>query len=251
MQDQQLLRYSRHILVKELDYDGQNTLCQSHVVIMGLGGLGSPAALYLAAAGIGKLTLVDFDTVDESNLQRQVIHTEAQVGQPKVESARAHINALNSACEVCTLHAVLDAPAMLALFQQADLVLDCTDNFPTRFMINQACLQAGKPLVIGAAIRWEGQLMVVDPAHPELGCYQCVYPEVNEEQLTCAEAGIVGPVVGIIGTQQALLAIRMLTGAGGTAAGQLSLFDGLHGEWRKMKLRQYSQCPVCAQHAHK
>jgi molybdopterin-synthase adenylyltransferase len=246
MQDQQLLRYSRHILVNELDYDGQNTLCQSHVVIMGLGGLGSPAALYLAAAGIAKLTLVDFDTVDESNLQRQVIHTEARIGQAKVNSAREQINALNSACTVQTVNAVLDENAMYRLFQQADLVLDCTDNFPTRFMINQACLRAKKPLVIGAAIRWEGQLMVVDPTHPELGCYQCLYPEVDDAQLSCAEAGIVGPVVGIIGTQQALLAIRMLTGAGGTAAGQLTVFDGLHGDWRKLKLKQNPQCPVCA-----
>lgn len=250
MQDEQLLRYSRHILINELDYSGQERLCQAHVLIMGLGGLGSPAAQYLAAAGIGTLTLVDFDSVELSNLQRQVIHSEKSLGQPKVESARARIAELNSACQVQAVNRVLEEHELASLIATADLVLDCTDNFPTRFMINRLCLQAAKPLVIGAAIRWEGQLMAVDPAHPELGCYQCVYPQVSDEQLTCAEAGIVGPVVGIIGTQQALLAIRMLTGAGGTAAGSLTLFDGLHGEWRKMKLRQNQKCPVCAQHAH-
>ncbi|MCP5326552.1 MAG: molybdopterin-synthase adenylyltransferase MoeB [Oceanospirillaceae bacterium] len=250
MQDEELLRYSRHILINELDYAGQERLCQAHVLIMGLGGLGSPAAMYLAAAGVGTLTLVDFDKVEISNLQRQVIHGENTLGLPKVESAKQRIGQLNSACDVRALNRVLEENELAALVADADLVLDCTDNFPTRFMINQVCLRAGKPLVIGAAIRWEGQLMVVDPAKPELGCYQCVYPEVNEEQLTCAEAGIVGPVVGIIGTQQALLAIRMLTGAGGSAAGSLTLFDGLNGEWRKMKLRQNKKCPVCAQAAH-
>ena len=237
MNDQQLQRYSRQILMPQIDYDGQQKLISSHALIIGLGGLGSPASLYLAAAGVGHLTLVDFDTVELSNLQRQIIHRNADLGRPKVESARDNLLALNPEIRIDTLQGPLDDAALHAAAQRADIILDCTDNFAARHAINRASVATGTPLVSAAAIRLEGQLAVFDPRDTASPCYHCLYPETAEtEQETCTQNGILAPVVGSLGTLQALEAIKVLLNLGEPLRGRLMLFDALSFDIRIPKL---------------
>ncbi|MEW5837764.1 MAG: molybdopterin-synthase adenylyltransferase MoeB [Pseudomonadota bacterium] len=247
MNDLQLQRYSRQILLPQIDYEGQEKLLHSHALILGLGGLGSPASLYLAAAGVGRLTLVDFDTVDVSNLQRQIVHRNSDLGRHKIESARDNLLALNPDIRIDTLQAPLDDAALLQAVSQADVVLDCTDNFASRHAINRACVSARKPLVSAAAIRFEGQLSVFDSRHAASPCYHCLYPETAEtEQETCTQNGILAPVVGSLGTLQALEAIKVLLDLGETLRGRLMLFDALNFDIRFLKLKRDPHCAVCA-----
>lgn len=245
MNDEQLLRYSRQILLPHVDVSGQQKLSRARVLIIGLGGLGSPVATYLAAAGIGELVLVDFDHVDLSNLQRQIIHTTNSVGEPKVESAKIRIGELNPEVKVETIATKLEGEALAREVERAAVVVDCTDNFEARFVLNEACVNAGTPLVSGAAIRFEGQVSVFnnDGKSP---CYRCLYRDEGEEELRCSENGILAPVVGVIGTLQATEVLKMITGIGKTLNGRLMIFDGLTMEWRTMKLRRDPECPVCS-----
>lgn len=244
MNDDQLLRYSRQIMLPSIGIEGQERLLESRVIIVGLGGLGSPAAMYLAAAGVGTLVLVDFDQVDLTNLQRQIVHTTARIGELKVESARETLLALNPECRVETIPRQLDEDALLEQIEQADLVLDGTDNFATRFAINKACHQSGTPLVSGAAIRMEGQITVFtgEPGGP---CYHCLYPDEGEMDETCSANGVLAPLVGVIGSLQAIEAIKQLTGAGKTLQSRLLLLDALEMEWRSLRLTPDPACPVC------
>jgi len=246
MNDHQLQRYSRQILMPQIDFDGQQKLLQSHALIIGLGGLGSPASLYLAAAGVGHLTLVDFDHVELSNLQRQIIHRTADLGRPKIESARDNLLALNPDIHIDTLPAPLDENALLAAVKAIDIVLDCTDNFASRHAINRACVAARKPLVSAAAIRFEGQLSVFDTRQETSPCYHCLYPETPEtEQETCTQNGILAPVVGSLGTLQALESIKVLLNLGEPLRGRLMLFDALSFDIRILKLKRDPHCAVC------
>ncbi len=244
MTDDELLRYSRQILLPEFDIEGQERLRQAHVLLIGLGGLGSAVAMYLAAAGVGTLTLVDFDTVDLSNLQRQVIHQTAAIGRAKVESARDTLLAINPLIKISAVPKVLDEAQLLEQVQQADVVVDASDNWPTRRAINAACVKSGKSLVSGAAIRWEGQVLVWRP-DGEGGCYRCLYRDDAMNPETCAQTGVLAPVVGVIGSLQAVEAIKILTGIGETLNGRLLLFDAKHMEWRTINLRRWLECPVC------
>ncbi|OPX56712.1 adenylyltransferase and sulfurtransferase [Oceanospirillum multiglobuliferum] len=248
MNDQQLLRYSRQIMLPEVEIDGQQKLLAAKVLIIGMGGLGSPAALYLAAAGVGTLVITDFDSVDLSNLQRQIIHSQADIGRLKVESARDKIHALNPDCIVRALPEKLTEEALSQEIAQADLVLDCSDRFSTRFAVNQYAVQHKVPLVSGAAIQFSGQLAVFDNRLDSSPCYRCLYEESDDEALRCAENGVISPLVGIIGTMQALEAVKLLSGAGQPATGRLMLFDALTSQWRSMKLNQDPECPVCKKH---
>jgi adenylyltransferase/sulfurtransferase len=245
LSDTQLLRYSRHIMLPELDVDGQLRLLGARVLVIGLGGLGSPAAMYLAAAGVGTLVLVDDDVVDLSNLQRQIIHHTAAIGLSKVESAAATIARLNPDVRVICIAERLVGDRLAAEIAAADLVLDATDNFGSRYAMNEACWRAGKPLVSGAAIRWEGQVTAFDPRDPQSPCYRCLYPEGDDAALNCSENGIAAPLVGIIGASQALEAIKLLCGIGEPLAGHVLYFDGKWLEWRKLRLNRDPRCPVC------
>ncbi len=245
MTDDELLRYSRHILLPEFDIEGQERLRQAHVLIIGLGGLGSAVAMYLAAAGVGKLTLVDFDTVDLSNLQRQVIHQTAAIGRAKVESARDTLLALNPLVKIIAIAKALDEAELLEQVQRADVVVDASDNWPTRLAINAACVQSARPLASGAAIRWEGQVLVWRPDRDD-GCYRCLYRDDAMNPETCAQTGVLAPVVGVIGSLQAIEVIKILTGIGETLTGRLLLFDAKRMEWRTMKIRRWLECPVCS-----
>ena len=245
MNDDQLLRYSRQILLPQIDYEGQQRLLDSHALIIGLGGLGSPASLYLAAAGVGQLTLVDFDTVDLSNLQRQIVHRTSDIGRPKIESARDNLAALNPDIRIDTLPGPLDDDALREAVRAADVVLDCTDNFTTRHAINRACVAEKKPLVSAAAIRLEGQLSVFDTRKDESPCYHCLYREDGDELETCTRNGILAPVVGSLGTLQALETIKVLLGIGEPLVGRLMVFDALSFDIRTMKLRRDPSCKVC------
>lgn len=244
MTDDELLRYSRHLLLPECDIDGQERLRQSQALIIGLGGLGSPVALYLAAAGVGKLTLVDFDTVDLPNLQRQIIHRTADLGRPKVESARDALRALNPQIEMVAIARALDETELLVQVRQADVVVDASDNLRTRLAINAACIHAGTPLVMGAAIRLEGQVLVWQPGGTG-GCYRCLYRDAAMPTETCAQTGVLAPVVGVIGSLQALEAIKILAHIGEPLAGRLLLFDAKRMEWQMLKVRRDPACPVC------
>ena len=246
LSDEQLLRYSRQIMLPDIDIDGQQRLLNSRVLIVGLGGLGSPVSLYLAAAGVGELWLVDDDQVDLSNLQRQIVHTTGRIGELKVDSAKLALQAVNPDVQVHALSQRLDAESMAELVTQVDLVLDCSDNFTTRFALNAACFDLGKPLVSGAAIRFDGQVSVFDPRNPESPCYQCLYPQGDDRALSCSESGVLAPLVGIIGSVQAMEAIKLLTGAGKPLTGRLLLLDGRRMEWREMRLSPEPQCPVCS-----
>ena len=248
MTDEELLRYSRQILLPEFDIVGQECLGRSRALIVGLGGLGSAAAMYLAAAGVGRLILVDFDTVDLSNLQRQIVHRTADIGRLKVESARDTLRALNPLVEVVAVPKALDDTELLERVRQADVVVDASDNLPTRLAINAACVRAGVPLVSGAAIRLEGQVLVWRPGG-EGACYRCLYRDAGMNPETCAQTGVLAPVVGVIGGIQAVEAIKVLTGLGETLDGRLLLLDAARMEWRTLKARRDPACPACGDHA--
>jgi adenylyltransferase/sulfurtransferase len=244
MDDQALLRYSRQIMLPELGIEGQQRLRESRALIVGLGGLGSPAAMYLAAAGIGTLALSDDDQVDLSNLQRQILHTSERIGLDKTRSAQAGLNALNPETSLVLHTGRLSGEALHAAVQAADLVLDCSDNFDTRFALNRACREARTPLVSGAAIRWDAQITVFD-SRPGSPCYRCLYPQDGEEELRCSENGVIAPLVGIIGAMQALEAIKLLCGVGEPLGGRLLMLDALQMQWRELRLRPDPDCPVC------
>ncbi|WP_312342947.1 molybdopterin-synthase adenylyltransferase MoeB [Stutzerimonas nitrititolerans] len=245
LSDDELLRYSRQILLKQIDIDGQLKLKQSRVLIVGLGGLGSPVALYLAAAGVGELHLADFDTVDATNLHRQILHGTTSVGRTKVDSAIERLKALNPLVKVVPLRTALDANSLGPAVAAVDLVLDCTDNFAIREAVNGACVAAGKPLVSGAAIRLEGQLSVFDPRVASSPCYHCLYGHGSEAELTCSEAGVAGPLVGLVGSLQALEALKLLAGFGEPLVGRLLLIDALTSRFRELKVKRDPACAVC------
>lgn len=246
MNDQQLFRYSRHILLPQLDFQGQQTLLNSKVLIIGLGGLGSPVALYLAASGVGRLVLVDDDAVELSNLQRQIVHQQASIGQSKVSSAKAALHALNDEIEVEIIAQRLQGEALLAAIAAVDVVVDCTDNFASRFAINAACYQLSKPWVSAAAIRMEAQVTVFDPRLPEMPCYRCLYDDTGQElQQSCSESGVLAPMLGIIGSIQATETLKLLAGFGETLAGKLLMLDAMTMQWRQIRLKADPVCPVC------
>jgi len=248
MNDEQLLRYSRQILLPEIGAEGQLRLARSRALIIGLGGLGSPAAMYLAAAGVGALVLSDPDQVELSNLQRQVIHDTDAIGEDKVDSAARRLAALNPECRVHTLPAALHGDTLTAEVAGADVVLDCSDNFATRFAVNAACVATGTPLVSGAAIRWEGQLAVYS-GHRGTPCYRCLYGDTGEPEDNCTSNGVLAPVVGIIGSLQATEALKLLSGAGTPLTGRLLILDALHMHWRELRLKADPHCPVCGEAA--
>lgn len=248
LNDQELLRYSRQILLKQIDVDGQLRLKQGRVLIVGLGGLGSPVALYLAAAGVGELHLADFDQVDLTNLQRQIIHDSDSLGTGKVDSAMARLTGLNPEVRLVAHRTALDADSLAEAVAAVDLVLDCCDNFSTREAVNAACVAAGKPLVSGAAIRLEGQLSVFDPRRADSPCYHCLYGHGSEAELTCSEAGVVGPLVGLVGSLQALEALKLLAGFGEPLVGRLLLIDALGSRFRELRVRRDPACAVCGDH---
>lgn len=246
LSDEQLLRYSRQIMLPEVDIDGQEAWLRARVLIIGLGGLGSPVAMYLAAAGVGELVLVDDDHVELTNLQRQIVHTTATIGQSKVASAAASLAQINPDVKVTAINRRLDPAELAQQVAEVDLVVDCTDNFGTRFAINAACVAHLKPLVSGAAIRMEGQVAVYDPRLPDSPCYQCLYKEGDEESLTCSESGVLAPLVGIIGSVQAMEVLKVLASVGKPLVGKLLLLDGRTMEWRTLKLRKDKACPICS-----
>jgi molybdopterin/thiamine biosynthesis adenylyltransferase len=236
-------RYARQVVLPEVGVNGQQLLRDSTALIVGVGGLGAPAALYLAGAGLGRLLLTDRDRVERSNLQRQIIYRQSDVGRPKLAAAAEALRAFNAECAVETLPGPLDTAGLAAAVSSADVVLDCSDNFPTRHAVNAACVVARKPLVSGAAIRFEGQLALLEPTRGG-GCYACLYPQTGEAQETCEEAGILGPTVGMIGSAQALLALQRLLGIG-AGPGQLHLWDASRLSWRSLEVPRDPQCPVC------
>jgi molybdopterin-synthase adenylyltransferase len=246
MKDEELLRYSRQILLPELDVAGQEKLLNAKVLVVGMGGLGSPAAMYLAAAGVGSLTIADFDRVDLSNLQRQIIHTSERISMSKVESAAQTLAALNPSTHIVPIGERLNPETLQAVVNLVDVVLDCSDNFTTRFAINRACVSGGVPLVSGAAIRLEGQIAVFDPRRNDSPCYRCLYDEVDDEQLSCAQNGVLAPLVGIIGSMQALETIKLLAEFGDSLVGRLQILDAKSIHWRELALTKDPQCPVCA-----
>ncbi len=246
MTDDDLLRYSRHILLEEIGVEGQERLAAAHAVVIGAGGLGSPVALYLGSAGLGRITLVDADTVDVTNLQRQIAHAQDRVGQAKVDSAREAIHALNPAVNVQVVAQRADAALLDTLVPGASVVLDCTDNFATRHAINAACVRHRVPLVSGAAIRFDGQVAVYDPRDDQAPCYACVFPPQQAvEETRCATMGVFAPLVGVIGSLQAAEALKLLAGAGTTLTGRLLMLDGLRMEWNEIRVSRQATCPVC------
>jgi molybdopterin/thiamine biosynthesis adenylyltransferase len=246
LDDAQLLRYSRHILLDDLGVEGQRRIVRGHALVIGAGGLGSPVLLYLASAGVGTITLVDHDTVDRTNLQRQIAHTDARVGWPKVTSAAATVAAINPEVRVRAMQQRADAASLDAWVAEADLVLDCSDNFATRHAVNAACVAHRKPLVSGAAIGFDGQISVWDArgeAHP---CYACVFPpDAGMEEVRCATMGVFAPLVGIIGTMQAAEALKLLAGIGTSLAGRLQMLDGRTLEWTEIRVARDPACTVC------
>ncbi|MGB5276437.1 MAG: molybdopterin-synthase adenylyltransferase MoeB [Gammaproteobacteria bacterium] len=245
MNDEQLLRYNRQIMLPQLDIAGQQKLAEAHVVIIGIGGLGSPAAIYLTAAGVGTLTLVDFDRVELTNLQRQIVHHHDDIDQPKVESARRNLLAINPDIQIDTLNEKPEAHTLHTLAQKADVVIDASDNYQTRFDVNRACVEERTPLVSGAAIRFEGQVSVFDKRLDDSPCYQCLYPKTGDEAETCSETGVLAPVVGIIGTIQALESIKLICAIGEPLVGRLLVLEALTMRWHSLQLRQDPACPVC------
>lgn len=247
MTDEELLRYSRQILLPELDIEGQEKLRAATALIVGLGGLGSPVSLYLAAAGVGRLILVDDDRVDLSNLQRQIAHVTAAIGMAKVESAAARLRQLNPHCEIVTVNARLDEQNAASWVAQAQVILDCSDNFSVRFLLNRLSVQLRVPLVSGAAIRMDGQLSVYDPRVAANPCYRCLYEESGEDDMRCVNNGVLAPIVGIVGSIQATEALKLLAGIGTTLTGRLLLLDGLRMQFREIRLKKNPACPVCGQ----
>jgi len=246
MEDEQLLRYSRQIMLPGIDIEGQQRLLESRVVVVGLGGLGSPVSMYLAAAGIGRLVLIDDDAVDLSNLQRQIVHDTENIGINKAESARQRLAALNPHIEIECHSERLVGSELEALVASADIVVDCTDSFRSRFDINQACVSAERPLVSAAAIRMEGQVMVFRSDRADSPCYRCVYPDEGELGERCADTGVLGPVVGMIGCAQAVETVKVLLDIGESLDGRMLLVDARVMQWRELRLRKSKNCPVCA-----
>ncbi|MDP1674544.1 MAG: molybdopterin-synthase adenylyltransferase MoeB [Burkholderiales bacterium] len=250
MNDHQLLRYSRHILLPEIGIEGQQRLLDAHALLIGAGGLGSPAAMYLAAAGIGTLTLCDGDSVDLTNLQRQIVHCEAAVGAKKVDSARATLLGLNPAIRINAVAERVSGDRLQVLVDAADVVLDGCDNFETRHAVNRACVRAGKPLISGAGIRFDGQLAVFDLRRADSPCYACLFPEDGEmDEMRCAVMGVFAPLTGIIGAMQAAEALKLVIGAGETLTGRLLLVDALTMDLRAVSLKRDPACPVCGSRA--
>ena len=246
MNDSQLLRYSRHILLDEIGIEGQRRLLDSHALVIGAGGLGSPVALYLGTAGVGRITIVDHDTVDVTNLQRQIAHNLARVGRPKAESARDTIAAINPDVQVTPLVERADAARLDVLVRGADVVIDCSDNFATRHAVNAACVAHKKPLVSGAAIGFDGQVSVYDTRDPEAPCYACLFPaEATFEEVQCATMGVFAPLVGIIGSVQAAEALKLLMGIGDSLSGRLQMLDARAMEWTEVRLTRQANCAVC------
>ena len=246
MDDAQLLRYSRHILLSELGVDAQQRFARSHALIVGIGGLGNPVAQFLAAAGLGALTLVDADKVDLTNLQRQILFDTGVVGRPKVEAAKARLAAVNPEVRVEVVAERVGERELAPLVATADVVIDCSDNFATRHAVNRACVAAKKPLVSGAAIRFDGQIAVFDARHPGNPCYHCLFGEGDEfEETRCATMGVFAPLVGIVGATQAAEALKLLAPAGRSLAGRLLLVDALTMEWREVSFAKDPACPVC------
>ncbi|NMG66327.1 molybdopterin-synthase adenylyltransferase MoeB [Azoarcus indigens] len=250
MNDDQLLRYSRHILLPEIGVEGQEAILAARALIVGAGGLGSPAAMYLAAAGVGTLVLADDDTVDLTNLQRQILHSAEGVGRLKVESGRDTLHRLNPLARVETRALRLEGEALEAEVAAADVVLDCSDNFATRHAINRACAHHARPLVSGAAIRFDGQVSVFDLRQPDGACYHCLFPEGEDvEEVRCAVMGVFAPLTGIVGATQAAEALKLLSGCGATLDGRLLLLDSLSMNWRSVSFGRDPACPVCAERA--
>ena len=244
MNDDQLLRYSRQIMLPQVDLAGQEKLLASRTLIIGAGGLGSPAAMYLAAAGIGQLAIADFDVVDLSNLQRQLLHHSNDIGRKKTASARETLLSINPDIQVTAIPRALQGDELDEQVRLAAVVLDCSDNFATRFTVNTACVRQRTPLVSGAAIRLEGQLAVFDSRKENSPCYDCLYKEGENEEQTCAETGVLSPLVGIIGSMQALEAIKVILSLGNNLTGRLVIFDALQHEWRTLTLPRDPACPV-------
>ncbi len=249
LSDQELLRYSRQIMLPQIDIAGQQKLLASRVLLFGVGGIGSPAAMYLVSSGVGSLTLVDPDRVDASNLQRQIIYCSENVGDEKVEAANRTLTSLNAQTTVRTINAALTGTGLRQEVAKADLVLDATDNFAARFAINEACVNTRTPLVVGAAIRFEGQVMVF-PMRDTSACYGCLYPDQGELEESCAQTGILGSVAGLIGCIQATEAIKLLLDTGGTLADRILLVDALNMEWHSVKINKDPQCSTCATQGH-
>ena len=246
MNDDQLLRYSRHILLDEVGIEGQQRLVDSHVLVVGAGGLGSPVAMYLAASGVGHITIADHDAVDLTNLQRQIAHTTARVGYPKVESASQAMLALNPEVRVTALAHKLDAVQLNALAPTVQVVVDCCDNFETRQAVNAACVKHKVPLVSGAAIRMDGQLAVYDTRDDKSPCYACIFPPDHApEEVLCSTMGVLAPLVGVIGTMQAMETVKLITGMGSRLTGRLQMLDGRGMEWHEVRLQRNAACPVC------
>jgi molybdopterin/thiamine biosynthesis adenylyltransferase len=247
MDDTQLLRYSRHVLLPELGIDAQAQFASAHVLIVGIGGLGNPAAHFLAAAGVGTLTLVDSDHVDLTNLQRQILHNTQSIGKPKVASGREALAKINPKVKVVPLQRRLDGEELDRLVAGSDVVLDCSDNFATRHAVNRACAKHRKPLVSGAAVRFDGQVSVFDLRDDSAPCYHCLFPENAEiEEVRCAVMGVFAPLTGIIGAVQAAETLKLLAGAGDTLKGRLLILDALAMQWRTVKLAKDPSCAVCA-----
>jgi molybdopterin/thiamine biosynthesis adenylyltransferase len=247
MNDEQLLRYSRHILLPELGVEGQQKILSASALVIGAGGLGSPASLYLAAAGVGTLALADSDDVDLTNLQRQILHATASVGKPKVESGREGLARINPEVRVVPLRQRLEDEQLDRLVASSSVVLDCSDNFATRHAVNRACVRHRKPLVSGAAVRFDGQVSVFDLKDERSPCYHCLFPENAElEEMRCSVTGIFAPLTGIIGSVQAAEALKVLAGIGETLNGRLMILDALAMQWRTIKLSKDPACPVCS-----
>jgi molybdopterin/thiamine biosynthesis adenylyltransferase len=246
MNDAQLLRYSRQIMLPQVDIDGQERLLAARALIIGAGGLGSPAAMYLAAAGVGHIAIADPDSVELSNLQRQLLHHDRDIGRNKVDSAEDTLKLVNPDIRVSTIAAALQDEALDEEVRQADVALDCSDNFATRFAVNRACVKHRTPLVSGAAIRMEGQVAVFDSSRENSPCYHCLYKEGEETDQTCTGNGVLSPLVGIIGSLQALEALKAIVPMGETLAGRLVVFDGFTHEWRTLTLKQDPDCAVCS-----
>lgn len=246
MDDRQLLRYSRHLLLDDLGVEGQQKLLDSHALILGAGGLGSPVALYLASAGVGRITLVDDDKVDLTNLQRQIMHTEARVGAPKVESARTAIQAINPDVVVTVVQTRADADLLRQLAEDADVAVDCSDNFAARQALNLACVQTRTPLVSGSAIGFDGQLTVFDTAKADSPCYACLFPPSQAvEEVRCATMGVFAPLVGIVGTLQAAEALKILSGMGSAMVGRLLMVDTRRTEFTDLRIARAPDCEIC------
>ena len=245
MKDEQLLRFSRQIMLPTMDVAGQQELVDATVLIVGMGGLGCPAAMYLSAAGVGHLVIADDDTVEITNLQRQIAHEQSNLGESKVSSAETTLKGLNPDVRITQINNRLEGDLLEKVVVSADVVVDASDNFNTRFAVNQSCLKNKKPLVSGAAIRMEGQVAVFDSGNPESPCYQCLYSECGDDDASCSQNGVMAPLVGIIGSVQAMETIKLITGIGNSLVGRLLLLDATAMQWREMKLPRDPSCPAC------